>query len=120
MKSLIESVEIKVGCFRIKVNDIVIVDILPDEHTIGEHLDFIVPFKNEAIKPISSMVSDLESRGIKIDTKITDLIQSGFFSKNFDGSLSRMFHSVAIIKGRATICRSPEVIIRKCLPYSNQ
>ncbi|MFA6524067.1 MAG: hypothetical protein WC264_00545 [Candidatus Paceibacterota bacterium] len=113
--NLIKSIEIEVGYFKIKANDIVIVDVLPDSETLGNRFDFfedVCDFN----KPITSMVTELELRGIKLNDIIKKLIQSGFFNKNFNDSLEQISHHVAIIKGRTTHCRSPKVLIRDGLP----
>lgn len=110
------SFEIVVGCFEIKIHNIVIVDILPNNYTVGKYLDFLRPLGGREVESAISMVAELESRGIKVDDKIKKLIQSEFFSKSFTEALGRMSRRVAIVKGRTTDCRSPMVLIRDGFP----
>lgn len=115
----IDSLKIEVGHFRITPQDIVTVNILPEKHNAsGIYLDFIESIRKSSTeqKPVAVMVTELESRGIKVGDKIKKLIESGFFVQDHYEALREMFSSIAIIKGRTTTCRSPEILIRDGFP----
>ncbi|MFA4975150.1 MAG: hypothetical protein WC839_00430 [Candidatus Paceibacterota bacterium] len=107
----------EVGQFRIKADDIIIVDILllPNTYRLGKHLDFTKSTLGDDMS-ITAMVNDLKLRNIDIGNKINKLILSGFFKKSFSSSIREIFDKVAIIKGRATYCRYPSVLIRDGFP----
>lgn len=112
-----ESLILKVGWFNMKVDDIVIFDILRDSKKLCDHLHFTSAIRGEGDDiTVAAMVEDLKSRGYKIDEKIQKLILSGFFNLNLGGLFHQIFSQVGIIKGRAALTRNPSVLIRDGFP----
>lgn len=113
----LDSLEIEVGQFKIKTDDIIILDISPQGRLshIGDHLDFLKG-NNIDGKSIITMVSELRSRGIKTDDKIKELIQSGFFKGIYDDFRRISYSRVIIVKGKTTRCRVPAILIRDGFP----
>ncbi len=111
MKQL-NNFEVVVGCFSIKFNDLVFIDVLPDRY-----LNDSFKKKIQEIKKMSNleMLGDLENRGIKISSKIAKLIQDNFFG-NGPENFKEIYSRVAIIKGSATSVRAPKILIREGFP----
>ncbi len=116
MKRIIsEQTTINAGWFSIKPDDIVIIDIIKNIHTLGDYLNFTKVGLSESISN-ADMIGELKSKGIWVDGKIERLIQSGFFKEGLSDSHHGIYDQVAIIKGRTTYCRHPSVLIRDGFP----
>lgn len=114
----IRSLSLDVGWFDIKFDDILVVDIRPNEETQGNHLNFanISSFHVGEEITVANMVENLKSKGIDLSDKITKLISTDFFEKSFIDALGQIYSKAVIIKGRSTNCRSPFVLIRDGFP----
>lgn len=110
------SLNLKVGFFDIKVSDAIIIKINNNDYkALGNHLDFLPENNGFNRKSIEIMVSELKSNGVNFDDKIKKLIESGLFNKSSD-YLNNSYDCVAILKGKATNCRSPKRLISEGIP----
>jgi hypothetical protein len=121
MTKILSSIEIDIGSFKIKVDDMVFVDIslVGKRPMINSYLNFLLPSGGVGIRAEFTtlmMANELESKGIKINDKIKKLIQSGFFNLPLDVFLKRIFSQIVIIKGRTARSRSPMILIRNGFP----
>lgn len=107
----------EIGCFSIKSDGFIIIDIYPRSRRITtEKIKFLNELGREKIER-TSILTDLVVEEIHIDEKIEKLISLGFFYDNLDKYLKYCISSqVIIVKGSSVGCRSPKTIIESGIP----
>jgi hypothetical protein len=119
-KNTIESLDLPIiehGLFRIKLDDIVILDVLSVYHNLRENFKFIPKDDLSESRTISDLVKEMRANGIRITDGVLDLISKNSFVNTFeDFRFNSGYGSIAIIKGRAINSRSPKSVIDRGLP----